>query len=253
LGQVGLGALTLPGLLAGQRQASASPRPPRARAKSCIFIFLWGGPPHQDMWDLKPDAASGIRSPFRPIASAVPGIEVCDQLPLVARHTDKMALIRSMTHGSNDHEISIYHAMTGHVDPSVAVPNHGRRRRHFPGLGGVVMRFAKAGALPASVTLPGPVWFSGVSFAGTHAGFLGPGCDPFEWRSAPRNDLKLPDGLDPERGPEATRIDARRALLQTLDGRNASQDAAAVRSFEDVRQRALSLLSTPAARRALDL
>src|SRR3954471_23799102 len=209
LGQVGLGALTLPGLFAGQRQTSARPHPARSRAKSCIFIFLWGGPPHQDLWDLKPNAVSAIRGPFRPIASAVPGIEVCDQLPLLARQTDKMALIRSMTHRSNDHEISIYHSMTGHVDPGVAVPNHARRRSHFPGVGGVVTRFAEAGALPASVTLPGPVWFSGVSFAGTHAGFLGPGCDPFEWRSAPRNDLKLPEGLDLERGPSETRIDAR--------------------------------------------
>ena len=97
LGQVGLGALTLPGLLAGLRQTSAGPHPARPRAKSCIFIFLWGGRPHQDLWDLKPNAASAIRSPFRPIASAVPGIELCDQLPLLARQTDKMALVRSMT------------------------------------------------------------------------------------------------------------------------------------------------------------
>src|SRR5262245_2726366 len=90
LGQVGMGALTLPGLLAGQRQTSASPQPARGRARSCIYIFLWGGPPHQDLWDLKPNAVSAVRSPFRPIASAVPGIEVCDQLPLLARQTDKM-------------------------------------------------------------------------------------------------------------------------------------------------------------------
>jgi hypothetical protein len=254
LGQVGLGALTLPRLLAGQRQMAANPSPARARAKSCIFIFLWGGPPHQDLWDLKPNAVSAIRGPFRPIASAVPGIEVCDQLPLFARHTDKMALVRSMTHGSNDHEISIYHSLTGHVDPSVAVPNHARRRSHFPGVGGVVTRFAAAGALPASVTLPGPVSFSGVSFAGTHAGFLGPGCDPFEWHSVPRNDLKLPDGLALEHGSPETRIDARRRILKALDaGPKRSEAVAAVRSFEGDRERALSLLSAPAARRALDL
>src|SRR5262245_58493881 len=253
LGQVGLGALTLPGLLAGQRQAAASPRPVRARAKSCIFIFLWGGPPHQDMWDLKPNAATGIRSPFQPIASAVPGIDMCDQLPLIARQTNKMVLIRSMTHGSNDHEISIYHSMTGHVDPSVAVPNHARRRSHFPGVGGVVTRFATPSALPASVTLPGPIWFSGVSFAGTHAGFLGAGCDPFEGRSAPRNDLRLPDGLDLEPGPAETRIAARHGLLQSLDaGQRLTENAVALRTFEGVRERALSMLSTPAARRALD-
>jgi hypothetical protein len=253
LGQVGLGALTLPGLLAAQRPLSAAPHPNRPRARSCIFIFLWGGPPHQDLWDLKPNAVSAIRSPFRPIATAVPGIDVCDQLPLIARHTDKMAFVRSMTHGSTDHEISIYHAMTGRVDPGVAVPNHARRRSHFPGVGGVVTRFAKTRGLPASVTLPGPVWFSGVSFAGTHAGFLGPGCDPFEWRVPPHSDLSHPDGLDPQRAPARTRLDARRGILQALDAGRKWGDAAAVRSFDGVRQRALSLLSTPAARQALDL
>lgn len=108
LGQVSLGALTLPGLLAAQEASTAQRSKVRARAKSCIFIFLWGGPPHQDMWDLKPQAASGIRSLFRPIATAVPGIEICDQLPSLSRQTGKLALVRSMTHASNDHEISIY-------------------------------------------------------------------------------------------------------------------------------------------------
>lgn len=249
LGQVGLGALTLPGLLAGQRQAT------RARAKSCIFIFLWGGPPHQDMWDLKPNAASGIRSSFRPIASVVPGIDVSDQMPMIARQTQRLALIRSMTHGSNDHEISIYHSLTGHVDAGVAVPNHGRRRSHFPGVGGVVSRFTAAGDLPASVTLPGPVWFSGVSFAGTHAGFLGPACDPFEWRSAPRPDLRPPDGLEPDRDPAGAvgdRIDSRRQLLRTLDKSRRVDQTGTVSTFDGVHGRALSMLTAPEARRALE-
>src|SRR5262249_35423478 len=151
------------------------------------------------------------------------------------------------------HEISIYRSMTGHFDPSVAVPNHARRRSHFPGVGGVVTRFAKGGALPASVTLPGPVWFNGVSFAGTHAGFLGPGCDPYELRSGPRNDLRLPDGLDLPRESAEARLGARRRIQQTLDAGLGWKGTAAVRSFEGVRQRALSMLSTPAARRALDL
>src|SRR5882672_7092845 len=103
LGQIGLGALTLPGLLDLEKlHASSSPTrgERRGRAKSCILLYLWGGPPQQDMWDMKPDTPQGIRSLFQPIRTAVPGIHICDQMPLLARHTGKIAFIRSMTHPS---------------------------------------------------------------------------------------------------------------------------------------------------------
>jgi hypothetical protein len=198
LGQAGLGALTLPGLLAAERALAAPEEAPgrplrRQRAKSCIFLFLWGGPPQQDMWDLKPKAPSGIRSLFQPIATTVPGIEIGEGLPRVAQQAEKLALVRSMSHPSNDHEISIYRSLTGRIDESVAVPNHFRRRTHFPSVGACVSRFSPPGILPTSVTLPGPVWFSGVSFAGTHSGFLGQAYDPFEFQRVPRPDLKQPD------------------------------------------------------------
>src|SRR5262245_20173899 len=110
LGQLGLGALTLPGLL-GAEKFKTSPGKQGKRAKSCIFLFLWGGPPQQDMWDMKPDAPAGIRSIFRPIRTAVPGIDVCDQMPLLAQVTDKVAFVRSMSHPSNVHEASVYHTL----------------------------------------------------------------------------------------------------------------------------------------------
>src|SRR6478752_7575934 len=125
LGQLGLGALTLPQLL------EAAPSTPR-HAKSCIHIFLWGGPPQQDMWDMKPDAPQGIRSLFQPIRTVVPGIDICDQMPLLARHTDKTAIVRSVAHRSDIHEPSVYHMMTGKVNPLLVVPRNQRRRSDFP-------------------------------------------------------------------------------------------------------------------------
>jgi hypothetical protein len=95
LGQVALGSLTLPNLLAAQQLPSTTRR---ASAQSCILVYLWGGPPQQDTFDLKPDAPDGIRSQFSPISTAVPGVQICDQLPQIAKHTDKMAIIRSYTH-----------------------------------------------------------------------------------------------------------------------------------------------------------
>src|SRR5262249_62144362 len=98
LGQVGLGALTLPALLNAERASASDGRPStspsrRTHAKSCILLYLWGGPPQQDMWDLKPHTPQGIRTIFEPIQTAVPGIQLCDHMPMLARHTDKTAFI----------------------------------------------------------------------------------------------------------------------------------------------------------------
>src|SRR5262245_45767062 len=108
LGQMGLGALSLPGLLRAEKNQPA----PRRRAKSCIYLFLWRGPPQQDLWDTKPDAPAGIRGFFSPIRTNVPGIDICDQMPLLARNMDKVAVVRSLTHDSNTHEPSVYRMLT---------------------------------------------------------------------------------------------------------------------------------------------
>src|SRR6266567_2655756 len=106
LGQLGLGALTLRALATSGTRAKAT-------ADSCIFVFLWGGPPQIDLWDMKPDAPQGVRSLFSPIDTAVRGIRICDQMPRLARHTDKLTIVRSLSHGSNNHEPSVYHMLTG--------------------------------------------------------------------------------------------------------------------------------------------
>src|SRR5262249_34886271 len=161
LGQLGLGALTLPGLL---RAAPAR----RGSAKSCIYLFLWGGPPQQDLWDLKPDAPQGIRSHFRPIRTNVPGLDICDQMPLLARHADKLAVVRSLAHASDTHEPSVYHMLTGRQNPTLVVPRNARRRSDFPFIGSVVSALTPPGDLPAAVTVPRPIGHDGVTYAGTY-------------------------------------------------------------------------------------
>src|SRR6476620_5291268 len=123
LGQVGLGSLTLPGLLAAQGKAASQEN---ASAKACILVYLWGGPPQQDTFDMKPEAPDGIRSQFQPISTKVPGIQICDQLPQIAKVTDKLAIIRSYTHPSNQHEVGVYHTLTGKINNSLAVPRNQR-------------------------------------------------------------------------------------------------------------------------------
>ncbi len=131
LGVAAGGALTLPQLLAmeqADRDAAA-----KRSAKSCIFLFMWGGQPQQDMWDMKPDAPEGVRSPFQPIQTSVPGMQLGDPLPLLARQADKLSIIRSLIHGTTDHQTAVYHALTGRMMiPPRVFPANARQRTDFP-------------------------------------------------------------------------------------------------------------------------
>src|SRR5579872_623682 len=245
LGSLGLGALTLPGLL----RANTAPAPKR-RAKSCIYIFLWGGPPQPDLWDMKPDAPQGVRSLFQPIRTRVPGIDICDQMPRLAEQTDKVAVVRSVTHNSNVHEASCYHMLTGRQNPTLISPRNQRRRSDFPMLGSVVSYFAQPGGLPASVTIPRPIGHDGVTYAGTYAGFLGPRYDPLEVKEAPNSNdqpahaLAAPD-LD------QSRLLARRGLLTALEAQERRlQDSRATEALGVFHEQAFRMLSSPAAKRA---
>src|SRR5260221_8022006 len=83
------------------------------RARSCILIYLCGGPPHLDMSDLKPQAAAEVRGPFRPIATNIAGIEICEHLPRLSRIADKYALVRSVSYPNSNHTPMIYYTLTG--------------------------------------------------------------------------------------------------------------------------------------------
>jgi hypothetical protein len=110
VGGLGVTGLSLPALLQS-RSAAAAP----ARAKSCIQLFMWGGPSQHETFDLKPHAPSGIRGEFRPLATNVPGIRICEHLPLLAGMADRYAILRSVTHTGTNHGTSAYrHAATPH-------------------------------------------------------------------------------------------------------------------------------------------
>src|SRR5437763_11298936 len=101
--------LMLPDML--RQRAHASPG--RVRAKSCIVVFLFGAPAHQDIWDLKPLAPSDMRGEFRPIASSVPGIQLGEHVPRVARQVHHLGLIRSVSHPDNTHTVAMHYMLTG--------------------------------------------------------------------------------------------------------------------------------------------
>jgi hypothetical protein len=255
LGQLGLGALTLPGLLDAEKaQARVAGAKRAGKAKSCIYLFLWGGPPQMDLWDMKPDAPDGYKSLFRPVQTCVPGIELCDQLPLLSKHTDKVAFVRSVTHPSDVHSPSVYHMLTGHPNSRLVDGQNPRRRGDFPNFGSVLAHFANRGPMPASVTVPRPIGHDGVTYAGTYAGFLGPRHDPMELSEAPssKEQATHPVSLPPD--VDLARLQARSGLVQLIEGQDRLLNKQpAAQNLGSFYEDAFRMLSSPVAKRAFDL
>lgn len=255
LGRIGLGAVTLPQLLRAEAVANGNPvARPKSPAKACILVYLWGGPPQQDMWDMKPESAAGVRSHFRPIPTVVPGMDVCEHLPLLAQHTDKTAFVRSVTHDSNNHEPSVYRTLTGRINNTLAVPRNQRNRTDFPTLGSVVSYFTPLGAVPASVTIPRPIGHDGVTYSGTYGGFLGGRHDPMEVAAAEETNEKPTHSIALPPDVQETRLLARRGLLNVMeDFDRRLQSARSAAGLDNYRELAFSMLSTPVAKRAFNL
>lgn len=204
------------------------------KAKSCILIYLLGGPPHLDMWDLKPHAPAEVRGPFSPISTSTPGFHICEHMPRLARLANLYAVVRSVSHPNNNHTPMIYYTLTGrHVqvpeqDNDVSPPN----RSDFPHLGSVLAHLLPTPSpLPAFISMPEVAVRSSEDFVrpatplrGGRAGFLGAGCDPFIVNTDPRQpralaDLELPDDVN------ADRFARREALLAVLNGRTELAEA----------------------------
>ena len=210
------------------RSSFAAPSPAAGRAKSCILVYLLGGPPHQDMFDLKPDAPAEVRGPFSPIATNVPGLSICEHLPLLSRMADKYALVRSVTHPNNNHTPMIYYTLTGRhvanpgVDNDISPP----RNTDFPHLGGILARLKPVPTgLPGFVALPQCATRSNeenirpvVPLRGGRGGFLGTAYDPLMINGDPRSPDAAPELALPE-GVNAERFARRRELLDAVETR----------------------------------
>lgn len=251
LGQLGVGGFSLPTLLAGQRAAASESL--EATADACIYIFLWGGVPQQDTWDMKPDAPQGIRSAFKPIASKVPGFDVCDQMPLFAKQTDKVAVIRSLSHESNNHEPSVFRMLTGRVDNTLVVPRNQRKRSDFPYIGSVLSNFTPPRGIPATVTIPRPIGHDGVTYTGTYAGFLGPKHDPLEKAAADHSAAPELHPTAPLPDLDQTRLIGRQGLLRTIEQIDERLQSRKTRDLDEVRDQAMRMVTSPLVRKAFDL
>jgi len=240
-------------VLAGQ--ARAEPR--RRKIKSCLILFQAGGVSQTDTFDMKPDCPEIVRGEFKPIATNVPGMHVCEHLPLVARQMDKLCVVRSMQHRMLCHNPAIYTALAGReVGQSNAVSNKTfASRDDFPQFGSVVARYGEHRKdLPAAVSLPFSLRNGPAPSPGQDAGFLGPSFDPFLIRKDPAlSDFQVDELASP---PEidAERLTDRKKLLGELDRQQRHLEAThTVDHLGEFYRQAFTLLTTSRAKQAFDL
>src|SRR5476651_296884 len=171
-GALSLFGLGLPSVLAA-REPGAKPK----KAKSCIVLFMWGGPAQQDTWDMKPDSPDVYRGEFRPTATSVPGLQICEHLPRLAQRADKLALIRSMTHDNVDHTKATHYLLTGKPPPLGSLSDD------WPNYGAILSKLGRGrGPLPPFVSMMPVVPNGAPRFVeqshGQGAGWLGPIFNP---------------------------------------------------------------------------
>ena len=181
VGSLGALGLALPDLLRNESQAGELAGKRRTQTavrssstiRSCILVFYYGGPSHHDTWDMKPKAPREVRGEFRPIATRVPGLSLCEHLPRTARVTDRLAVIRSMHHPMTNHNAAAFSALCGRNPLKGDLELLGNDRNDPPCVGSTLSAFlSESRGLPAFVALP-HVMYNVVQLPGQIAGFLG--------------------------------------------------------------------------------
>ncbi len=235
IGGLGVAGLSLPQLLKAEDAAGI-----RSSRKSVILIYLVGGPPHQDMFDLKPDAPPEFAGPWRPIATNVNGVRICEAFPRLASMMDKLVVVRSLVGNQADHDaIQVFN---GHNPRKLPVPAGG-----WPQFGSTVARLQG----PTDRATPP---FISLCYTCTHGpynepgpGFLGTSMAPFRPMGSTRNDMIL-------RGIHVDRLADRRSLLRSFDTMRRDADlSGTIAGMDHFTEQAFGLLTSSRLAEALDL
>jgi hypothetical protein len=240
----------------GSAAAPASGRAGRTsfgQAKSCILVYLFGGPSHLDIWDLKPFAPAEIRGEFKPIGTNVPGIQITEHLPRLARHADQYAIIRSLAHGDSAHGSAGHTMLTGH-SPRVR-GEVGPNADDYPHYGSVLTRLRPAPhAVAPFVSLPWAISTSTNVVPGQNGGFLGRATDPFRLETPPDQSLNFAPPLT-SLPVEVTgrRWQGRRSLHERLEVRDTLGGNRTTADMGELYQRAFRLIESRLAAQAFQL
>jgi len=249
-GFLGLG---LTGLLAGKARAAGGTKP---RAKSMILVFLSGGLCHLDSFDMKPDAPEGIRGEFKPIATKVPGLRICEHLPGLAAHADELAIVRSMSHPQTNHLNATHQILTGHSQPGAFFDKIASRTDYPCYASALDYLRPRPDGVPSGVLLPTFLMEGPLVWPGQHAGFLGSKHDPWQIKQDPNKpDFRVENASLPV-GFSVEQLDRRRNLLDEIGARRDAQAAAASWGHDPMaeqREVAYSLLLSGKVARAFDI
>ncbi len=241
-----------------------SPAGPRGtssfgRARRAVLLFLTGGPPQHDTWDPKPQAPAEIRGELAPIATRTTGACVSELFPKVAQASDKLCIVRSVTHGDTLHTTAGYTMLTGtyHRTPSLKSANMVKAApEDHPHLGAILSLVRGSGdGLPTFVALPEVIKDANVNvFLGQDGGFLGRKYSPMMVEArVDRSSFDLPEVVR-ARGLSIARLDDRRDLLSGMNAPFGSRlPVSAIAEFGDHYAQAWDMLRSPAAQRAFDL
>ena len=245
IGSIGLTGLSLPRALKSAE--------PAATARACLFLFMDGGPSQIDLFDMKPQAPAEIRGPYRSIASSVPGVELCEHLPRLARELHRATLVRSMCHEQLVHDPAVYEMLTGvkHVSSAGGLEVE---PDDFPQVG-TAFGYAdrRPAAAPKVIELPETMKMQSRVLPGQNAGFLGPSFDPLRIGLTPdlrieRPSFRLADGVP------VRRMERRSRLLSAFNHELAQVEASVEGDRLDVfQQQALEILRRPQVEQAFDL
>lgn len=234
IGSLGVGGLSLSELLRDEAKAGI-----RSSTKSVIFIYLVGGPPHQDMFDLKPNAPAEIRGPWKPIPTNVPGIEICEAFPLMAKMMDKFTIIRSLVGNQIDHDaVQVFNGR----DPLKPKPGG-----NWPQFGSVVAKLQGhvEPAVPGFISLCYPCTHPPYNEPG--AGFLGTSFSPYRPIDPGRKELGV-------REITVDRLADRKTLMKSLENARRFADThSSMQSMDTFNSQAFSLLTSSKVADALDL
>jgi len=250
IGALGLTGITLADLLRQEARAQSAAAP----ARSVILLWLWGGPSHLDTFDLKPGAPVEYRGPYRPIATNVPGIDICELLPRLARRADRYAIVRSIHCASNDHGIAGTIGLTGSEAGGISLGGQTRPGPLQPTHGSIVSRIAGFSPdMPRCFTVGGRLHQGKKVIAGEAAAMLGPMHDPFRLEYDPQRGVQVPaleltDGLTP------SGLDSRRELLTRLNTLTQQVErSSTMQRLDEFYQQAFALLTSQASREVFDL
>ncbi len=247
LGCSTLAGIALPQLLAAQAQATTTDRSGRKRAKSVILLLLTGGAAQQDTFDLKPESPEAVRGEFKPIDTQTPGVQLCEHLPLLAAHSNHLAIVRSMSHGDYSHLPATHTTLTG-----MQMPNRRNSdlenilsRRDWPCYAaGLDYLHPRNDGIPNGVTLPHRLIEGPLTWPGQYAGLLGPSHDPWEINHDP-NDAKFRvDSLALPTELTGQRIGDRRVLWEQLGREPTGRGPGETAVFAEQQELAMTLLTS---------